>query len=161
MATASARSFLGQSVVAHASPNSSEHLLGIVESVTIDPQLMRISGFLVGQAGKNGSSRFLPLECVEDFSPEHLSAHKSLLKRPPQARRILGLQAWTTQPKFFVGFVHDVIFLPENGMIESFAINQLIRTWSIPSAMVAKITPKSLLIENHTTSKLKVLPYPN
>lgn len=150
----SARQYLGKAVI----QQTAEAPLGLIESITINPKTMMVDGFLIGSTADHGQE-FLSRECITEVSGDHLLIHKTQ-PLPEKNQRILGLQAWTTSPKFLVGFVYDVSFSVESGMIESFVIHQLIRTWRIPGTSVEKITPKALLINNDTTIKLKLTPYP-
>jgi sporulation protein YlmC with PRC-barrel domain len=154
----SARHLLGLAVTD--SKSQQTEILGTIESVTINPTSLRVDGFLIGQAGRGHAQAYLARECVLSSQERTIEASNRLTKRPPTSHRILGLSAWTTHPRFLVGFVHDVNFSWETGTIESFVIHQLIRNWTIPTASVEKITPRALLIHNDTTIKLKITPFP-
>lgn len=150
----SARHFLGKPVVS----KEGDTPFGLIESITLDPSTMLVDGFLIGRADNGGAQDFLPRECIIEASGDHLLIHKTL-KKPAKTTRILGLQAWTTKPKFLVGFVYDLYFSLNDGQVESFIVHQLIRTWRIPTSSIEQITPKALLINNDTTIKLKITPY--
>ncbi len=158
--TYSARSLLGLPVLAANHP-ATPRLIGTIEAVVLNPVTFVVDGFLLGHAGQSEEQYFLPSESVTDIAERGITAHDTTIRRPPAARRIIGLPAWTIEPRFFVGFVYDFDFNLDNRMVESFAIHQLIRTWRIPATAVAKITVKSLLINNDTTVKLKLTPYPS
>jgi uncharacterized protein YrrD len=155
----SARHFLGLPVLAQTNDSADDHTVGLIESVTLNPRLMIVDGFLVGKTGKSKAQSFLNRECILEAVGDHLVVSDHQTKQPPTSNRVLGLQAWTTQPKFLVGFVYDFYFCLDDGSIESFVVHQLIRTWRIPAPSVEKITPKALLINNDTTIKLKLTPY--
>lgn len=151
----SARHFLGLPVIIQ----EEETMVGLIESVTINPALMIVDGFLVGGGGSK-VQEFLPRECILPSTGDHLVTQTKPIKSNDHSSRVLGLQAWTTQPKFLVGFVYDFYLSLDDGSIESFVVHQLIRTWRIPATAVEKVTPKALLINNDTTIKLKLTPYP-
>ncbi len=153
----SARHFLGQPAI----DESSETVVGFIESITLNPKIMVVDGFLVGKVGEDHHQSFLPRECVAAASGDHLIVHDKPCEQDPASTRVLGLQAWTIQPKFLVGFVYDFEFSLEDGAPRSFVIHQLIRTWRVPATAVVQITPKTLLINNDMTIKLKLTPYPS
>jgi uncharacterized protein YrrD len=157
----SARQLLGLPVIRDTASKDGEAVLGLVESVTVNPTTLVVDGFLLGRAGRIQKQTFLPRECVVQTSLHDIRAYPRLLKKSNDNRRILGLTAWTTSPRAMVGFVHDCTFSLDNGAIESFVIHQLIRTWTIPATAVEKITPRALLIHTDTTIKLKITPYPS
>ncbi len=152
----SARHLLGLPVVA-TQPIEPE-IIGTVESVVINPELLCVDGILVGRTGLSQNQVFLPLACIHAVADKSVRADNRFIKKDPLSRRVLGLPAWTVHPHFLVGFVYDFAFGQENGRIESFTIHQIIRTWHIPTTAVHKITPKALLIDNDTTVKLKITP---
>jgi len=158
MAYQSARHLLGLPIVSNAAPGGGP--VGTAESLVINPATIRVEGFLLGHVGNTKNQSYLPLECVVTPTDTALIASFRTAKRPLNAHRVFGLSAWTTQPKFLVGFVYDFYFSWENGTIESFVVHQLIRTWRIPITSIEKITPRALLIHNDTTIKLKITPFP-
>lgn len=157
MSQIAARQFLGRSVI---SEDQGESVLGIVENLIINPKLLTVDGYLIGQAGEGQNQLYLPRECTLSLSEQQIRVCNHAAEKPAQARRIIGLSAWTLHPKFLVGFVYDFHFDNQSGAIQSFVVHQLIRTWTIPSSAVEKITPKALIINNDTTVKLKITPFP-
>jgi uncharacterized protein YrrD len=156
----SARLLLGLPVIEETTPNNHGDRVGIVETITINPNLMTVDGFLIGRAGQNESQAFIPLGCVTEYNDYHIQIHAKIVEKPTESRRIFSLPAWTIHPKVLVGFVHDFTFSRQTGLIDTFVIHQLFRTWTIPSRAVEKITPHALLIANDTTIKLKISPMP-
>lgn len=156
----SARSYLGLPLISADSAHNGGAILGTVETITINPVTMLVDGFLIGRTGLAQNQVFLPREAVIEFRDNTLIVHNRTLRRPSDSRRVFGLQAWTTHPKFLVGFVYDFAFYLDTGEVESFTIHQILRTWRIPTSAVEKITPRALLIQNDTTVKLDLTPYP-
>ncbi len=155
MPLTSARKLLGLSAL---DTDDTAAVLGTIESVVINPELMCVDGILLGRTGASQNQTFLPLRCITEVNDKNIRAHNRTTKKETTSRRVLGLPAWTTHPHVLVGFVYDCSFHLTEGTIQSFAIHQIIRTWHIPVTAVDKITPKALLIDNDTTIKLKITP---
>lgn len=148
----SARRFLGLSVLSAAS--KSHKTYGTIETVLISPRLFVVEGFLIGHANSK-EQQFLPRECIGEVTDHSVAVYKCT-NQPKKLQRILGLQAWKQGPKLPLGFVYDVSFSLEDGLIDTFVIHQLLRTWPIPRVAVDKITPKSLLLDTDTTIRLNI-----
>jgi uncharacterized protein YrrD len=160
MAYQSARELFGHSVITETT-KTNRSPIGTIEMVTMNPATMAVDGFLIGRVGDARNQSYIPLECVTTtHAGSELVIYPRFGRRPSQSRRIIGISAWTNQPRMLVGFVHDFYFAWDSGMIESFVIHQLIRKWTIPTAAIEKITPRALLIHNDTTIKLKITPFP-
>lgn len=158
----SARQFLGLPVINNDFLNQSttpESVFGIIETILINPKIMTVDGFLLGHTSSTEKQVYLPRQCVQETTKYNIRVCPHPNKKPAESRRILGLAAWTTHPKFLAGFVYDVYFSFDSGIIDSFVVHQLIRTWHIPLGAVEKITPKALWINNDTTIKLKITPF--
>ncbi len=155
----SARELFGHSIIGDTN-STNRSPIGTIEMVTMNPATMTVDGFLIGRVGDARNQSYIPLECVANHSDSELIVYPRFMRCPGQSRRIIGLSAWTNQPRMLVGFVHDFYFAWDSGMIESFVIHQLIRKWTIPSSSIEKITPRALLIHNDTTIKLKITPFP-
>ena len=150
----SAREFIGLPVV-----DQSDHVIGTVETWLIDPKTKSIEGLLIGQTNKK-TQGFIPLLCIDEVSPGTVRIIHHPIELPKHSQRIIGLPAWTTSPKFLVGFVHDCLFDRTTGCVTTFAIHQIVRTWQVPRDAIVKIGEKALLIDTDTTVKLKLTPYP-
>ncbi len=157
MKNVSARQFLGLPVITNTLDEENQ-VFGIIETVLIQPETMTVDGFLIGRMGSEQDQVFLPRECASEPTSHGMDAKHYIIDKPAASQRILGLSAWTLEPKFLVGLVYDVYFSLETGDIESFVIHQLIRTWRIPAATVIKITSKALIINNDTTIKIQAIP---
>lgn len=154
MSLLSARELIGQPVISEA-----DRVIGTVETPLVDPKTKSFEGLLIGQADRQGQG-FVPLLCLELTVGLVRIIHPPVTP-PVSDQRIIGLPAWTTSPKFLVGFVHDCLFDRVTGTIEAFVIHQIVRTWRVPATAVVEITEKSLVIDTDTTIKLKLLPYPS
>lgn len=152
--TVSARSSIGLAIV-----DQSDHVIGTVETWLIDARTRVVEGLLIGQTDRKAQG-FIPLLCVDDIAPGVVRIIHYPVGSPPKGQRIIGLSAWTTSPKFLVGFVHDCLFDQKTGAIATFVIHQLVRTWHVPAVSVTEITKKALLIDTDTTIKLELAPYP-
>lgn len=157
MAFTSARDILGLPVIDKSTEHEPVMVLGTVETVTVNPKTCLINGLFMGRVGTSGQV-FLPRECILEITEHALVVSPRFIRKPSDARRILGLSAWTTHPRFFVGLVHNVHFSLESGYMESLTIHQLIRTWRVPASAIAKITPRTIVIDSDTTLKLKITP---
>lgn len=148
----SVRTFLGTSVTL--SPlKGKEKILGVVETVIINPKLMVVDGFLVGSASSK-EQLFLPLGCILEQDENCLRV--SQCNPPPKkSQRVLGLPTYRQDSRIPLGFVYDLIFQTPDGFIDSFVIHQLLRRWPISRTSVEKITPKALLIDTDTSIRLK------
>jgi sporulation protein YlmC with PRC-barrel domain len=153
----SARRFLGLPVFTSDSTNTTS--VGIVETVIIQPNSLSVEGLLVGPFGQKNEQIYIPRESIERVSDRDIQVTSVLFKKPNHSLRVFGLTAWTTVPRVLVGFVYDFYFSLENGIIDTFVIHQIIRTWDVPATAVIKITPKMVLIDNDTTIKLKMTPF--
>ncbi len=149
----SAKRLLGLPVMPAA--DDDPHPFGTIEAVIIDPKSLIVTGFLLGHSRKQA---FLERECVTLIKDHGILAHTRLTKIAPRHQRIVGLPSWTTDPKFFAGFVQDITFDLTTGLIDQVHIFQLIRTWTLPITAIEKITPKAVLLNNDTTVKLKIQP---
>ncbi len=153
----SARRFLGLPVF---TSNSHEPTsIGIVETVTIQPNSLTVDGLLVGPFGQKNEQVYVPRETIERVSDRDIQVTSISTPKPNNSLRVFGLTAWTTSPRVLVGFVYDFYFPLENGIIDCFVIHQIIRTWDVPATAVVKITPKMVLIDSDTTIKLKMTPF--
>jgi hypothetical protein len=148
----SVRPFLGLPV-SLCPQRGKEKVLGVVETVVINPKLLIVDGFLIGRAGAK-EQQFLPLGCILENKDGHLRVSQCL-PTPTKSQRILGLPAWKAGTRLPLGFVYDVSFSAPDGFIETFTIHQLLRQWPIARTSVEKITPKALLIDTDTSIRLK------
>ena len=153
----SARRLLGLSVFT--SEQQKQSSLGIVETVTINPQQLIVDGLLVGPFGKKSQQTYIPRESIEQVNDRDIQVTITPLRKPNNSLRVFGITAWTNSPPVLVGFVYDFYFSRETGIIDTFMIHQIIRTWDVPASAIIKITPKMLLIDNDTTIKLKITPF--
>jgi sporulation protein YlmC with PRC-barrel domain len=149
----SAKRLLGLPVMPAAGGDA--HPIGTIESVLVDPKSFHVTGLLIGH---DTGQAFIHRECVTHATEYGVTAHERLDKIPPKSQRILGLAAWSGDPKLLVGFVQDITFDIKTGAIDQVHIFQLIRTWTLPITAIEKITPKAVLLNNDTTVKLKIQP---
>jgi sporulation protein YlmC with PRC-barrel domain len=154
----SARRLLGLSVFTSERQNQSP--LGIVETITINPGQFVVDGLLIGPYGKKSQQTYIPRESIEQINDREIQVTDILLRKPMGSLRVFGITAWTNAPRVLVGFVYDFYFSRETGIIDTFVIHQIFRTWDVPASSIIKITPKMLLINNDTTIKLKITPLP-
>jgi uncharacterized protein YrrD len=148
----SVRHFLGLPVIL--SPQKGkEQIIGVVETVVINPKLLVVDGFLVGSAGSKEQT-FLPLGCILENADGHLKVSQCI-ESPQKAQRILGLPAYKKDGRTPLGFVYDMSFQAADGFIDMFIVHQLLRQWPIARTSVEKVTPKALLIDTDTSIRLK------
>jgi hypothetical protein len=152
----SARRLLGLSVFM--SERHSQSPLGIIETVTINPGQCTVDGLLIGPFGKKSQQTYIPRESIEQIGTKEIQVSNTLFRKPTGSLRVFGITAWTNSPRVLVGFVYDFYFTLETGIIDTFIVHQIIRTWDVPASAIIKITPKMLLIDNDTTIKLKITP---